>query len=79
MDVLFYKGTAPAPIAGVTFVNVSETISGGVNPQRLSNDTSGEITWLKNIPRKWEDKKYLFPIPENDRLANPALGQNPGW
>lgn len=79
MDVLFYKGTAPAPIAGVTFVNVSETISGGANPQRLSNDTSGEITWLKNINRKWEDKKYLFPIPENDRLINPNLGQNPDW
>lgn len=78
-DVCFYKGTQPDPIAGVTYVNVSETINGVVNPQRLSNDTSGEITWLNNIPKTWEEKNYLYPIPENDRLINPALGQNPGW
>ncbi|KIC94976.1 RagB/SusD family nutrient uptake outer membrane protein [Flavihumibacter solisilvae] len=78
-DVLFYKGTAPAPIAGVTFINVSDIINGTANPQRLSGDTQGEINWLNNIPRKWENKNYLYPIPENDLLMNPALGQNPGW
>ena len=79
-DVLFYKGTAPTAIPGVTFINVSPTLSNGsVNPQRLSNDTYGEITWLNNITRKWEDKKYLYPIPTADLLINPKLGQNPGW
>lgn len=79
-DVLFYKGTAPAALAGVTFINVSPTLSNGsVNPQKLSNDTYGEITWLNNITRKWEDKKYLYPIPTADLLINPKLGQNPGW
>lgn len=80
MDVCFYKVMPANPITGVTYVNVAETISGGTsNPQRLSNDTYGEITWLTNIPRSWEEKKYLYPIPENDRLMNPALGQNKGW
>lgn len=79
MDVCFYTTAPQNPLPGVTYVNVAPTISAGVNPQRLSNTTYGEITWLANIPRKWDEKNYLYPIPENDRLMNPALGQNPGW
>lgn len=80
MDVLFHGKDKPAPINGVTFINVAETLSGGVvNPQRLTQGTRGELTWLSNISRKWEDKNYLYPIPEADRLMNPKLGQNPGW
>ncbi|WP_290795243.1 RagB/SusD family nutrient uptake outer membrane protein [Flavihumibacter sp. UBA7668] len=80
MDVLFYSGTAPAAIPGVSFVNVSPKLANGnANPQQLAAETSGEIRWLNNIERKWEDKKYLYPIPTNDLLINPALGQNPGW
>lgn len=79
-DVLFYSGTAPSPISGVTFVNVSPTLpNGSVNPQRLSNGTYGEITWLNNVARVWEEKKYLYPIPTTDLQINPKLGQNPGW
>jgi hypothetical protein len=79
LDVCFYKEKPAVLITGVTYVNVAETISGGVNPQRLSHDTYGELTWLNNVTRKWEDKHYLYPIPESDRLLNPKLGQNPGW
>lgn len=79
MDVAFVKGTPANPVAGVTYINVAETISAGANPQRLSNDTSGEVTWLNTVPRKWEEKHYLYPIPESDRLFNTKLGQNPGW
>ncbi len=80
-DVCFYTTAPQNPLPGVTYVNVSPTISSGVNPQQLSNTTSGEITWLRNIARKWydDDRQYLYPIPENDRLMNPALGQNPYW
>ncbi|WP_237587053.1 RagB/SusD family nutrient uptake outer membrane protein [Pontibacter russatus] len=80
LDVSFYKTMPANPLPGVTYVNVSETLSGGSpNPQRLSEDTHGELTWLANIPRVWDDKYYLYPIPERDRLLNPELGQNPGW
>lgn len=66
--------------AGVTYVNVASTnVGGGQNLQRLSNGSSGELTWLTNVARKWEEKYYLYPIPEADRLLNPALGQNSGW
>ncbi len=78
-DVCFYQVMPANPVAGVTYINVAATISAGQNPQRLSNDTSGELTWLSNTTRVFTDKNYLYPIPETDRLFNPALGQNPGW
>lgn len=78
-DVVFYKERPATQLPGVTYVNVAATINGGANPQRLSNDTYGELTWLSNITRKWEEKYYLYPIPEADRQMNPKLGQNPGW
>lgn len=80
LDVAFYQGTRPTPaVAGVTYVDVSATISGKVNSQRLKNGTSGELTWMNEISRKWNDKQYFYPIPQNDVLLNPKLGQNPGW
>ncbi len=79
LDVAFYKTLPANRPTGVTYINVSATVSGSPNSQRLSNDTYGEVTWLNNIPRKWEDKNYYYPIPEPDRTANPNLTQNPGW
>ena len=29
--------------------------------------------------RRWEDQRYLLPIPTNELQLNPALEQNPGW
>ena len=78
-DVCFYKEMPANPISGVTYINVSETVNGVVNPQRLAHDTYGEIHWLDNVPREWQDYKYLYPIPNTDVQLNPALGQNPGW
>jgi hypothetical protein len=45
----------------------------------LKNGTSGELTWMNNITRLWEDKMYYYPIPTTDLITNPNLGQNPGW
>lgn len=79
-DVAFYTTLPANRPSGVTYINVAPTTAGGgVNPQRLRNGSSGELTWLNNVARKWEEKYYLYPIPETDRLLNPALGQNPGW
>jgi hypothetical protein len=80
LDVAFYQGTKPSPaVSGVTYVDVSATVGGKTNPQLLKNGTSGELTWMNNVPRKWEDKMYFYPIPQNDLLTNPNLKQNPGW
>lgn len=79
-DVAFYQGTKPSPaVSGVTYVDVSATVSGKVNSQLLKNGTSGELTWMNNIKRKWEDKMYYYPIPQTDLITNPNIGQNPGW
>jgi hypothetical protein len=79
-DVVFYQGTAPAPaIKGVTYVNVFPTIGTTTNSQRLKNNTFGELTWMNEIVRQWDDKMYYFPIPQADLQKNPALKQNAGW
>lgn len=76
-DVLFYQGSKPTPPNSTTaLVDVSP--SAAVGRLQLSNGTSGEVLWNPGA-REWLDKKYLYPVPENDRTMNPALGQNPGW
>ncbi|RFS19653.1 RagB/SusD family nutrient uptake outer membrane protein [Chitinophaga silvatica] len=78
-DVCFYK-TAPAnPIAGVTYINVAAKLGDKDNPQRLSHDTYGEVRWLDNIKKDWQDYKYLYPIPYTELLLNTQLDQNPIW
>lgn len=81
VDVSFYQNTLPSnPISGVEYLNVApSTEESANNPRILSNGDSGEILWFWNHPRVWEEKHYLYPIPEIDRLFNPNIGQNPGW
>lgn len=79
-DVYFYENTAPAnQISTVTYINVAAVANGVVNPQILSAGTSGELNWLNNVPRTWQDYMYLYPIPYSELLLNPNLQQNPGW
>ena len=78
MDVVYYKGSKPST-SGYPAIPVDDLYGGKPNDYRLSEGTYGEITWLNTIQRKWEDKNYYYPVPEDDRLTNPALGQNDGW
>jgi hypothetical protein len=80
MDVAFYQGTTKPNLgSALTYVDVSPLVAGKVNSQLLKNGTTGELTWMNNITRKWEDKMYYYPIPTTDLVTNPNLGQNPGW
>ncbi|MES2650788.1 MAG: RagB/SusD family nutrient uptake outer membrane protein [Bacteroidota bacterium] len=80
LDVAFYQGAKPSPaVAGVTYVDVSSQVSGKTNSQLLKNGSSGELIWMNEISRKWNDKQYYYPIPQADLVRNPKLGQNPGW
>ena len=74
-DVNFFTVNVPTAnrLPSVTYIAVTG------NDFKLANGTSGEIVWRNDIPRKWEQKNYLYPIPEGDLLTNPALKQNPGW
>lgn len=77
MDVYFYQGDKPASTnPSIAYVNVATAAT--VGQIQLSEGTSGEVLWNPGA-REWQDKKYLYPIPQTDRERNPELGQNDGW
>lgn len=46
---------------------------------KLTQGNSGNIIWLANTPRVWDDKMYYDPIPSSEIVLNPNLKQNQGW
>ena len=50
-----------------------------VEMQITKNDDETFTYTRKNVSRQWDDKMYLFPIPQSERMKNPNLAQNPGW
>lgn len=48
-----------------------------------TTDADGNVTGYnykyQNVSRQWDDKMYLFPIPQTERMKNPNLTQNSGW
>jgi len=77
-DVVFTQN-ADFTMEGVEVVNVAPTVSGTTNSRGLTDGSFGELTWLNNDPRYWEDKKYYYPIPASAIIENPTLTQNEGW
>lgn len=77
-DVYFYQGTRPTNVSNPSVALVDVSPSNAAGRIQLSNGASGEVMWNPG-PREWEDKKYLYPIPQTDYERNPSLGQNPGW
>jgi len=74
-NVYFYT-SANAPddqIDGVQYVSVSD------EDLILSNGSSGELIQLPGVQREWQERKYLYPIPQVHIQRNPNLTQNPGW
>ncbi len=51
-----------------------------ITQMKLTLNDDGSVTYTRqNVSRQWDDKMYLFPIPQSERLKNPNLTQNPGW
>lgn len=51
-----------------------------ITEMKLTKEADGSITYTrKNVARQWDDKMYLFPIPQTELLKNTNLTQNPGW
>ena len=46
---------------------------------QVADDPAGGYLLGYELPRKWNDNMYLYPVPENVILKNDALKQNPGW
>ena len=46
--------------------------------QVASIDSNLKLT-RSTVTREWDDKYYLFPIPQSEQRKNPNLTQNKGW
>lgn len=53
----------------------------GITEMKITRNTAdGTLTYTRqHVSRQWDDRMYLFPIPQMERLKNPNLSQNPGW
>lgn len=71
-DVCFVNAAVDNPLAGVFYYILSSSFN-------LSSGNNGKIMIYPNIDKKFEERKYLYPIPESASLINPNLGQNPEW
>lgn len=53
---------------------------GSIIQMKLTKNADGTISYRRQtVNRTWDDKMYLFPIPQTERMKNPNLAQNPGW
>ena len=51
-----------------------------VDEMKLTLNSDSTISYERNtVSRTWDDKMYLFPIPQSEIQKNPNLTQNPGW
>ena len=72
-DVCIVDKTPTTTTSGVKYVVLGANI-------KLSDVTKGNLIWAWGIQRKWDDKKYLRPIPQSAITLNQALlPQNTGW
>lgn len=71
-DVSFVTSVPGSKVPGVVYY-----VIGGEST--LSNGTNGNLIWLTNKTRYYEDKQYFYPIPISELVLNPNLVQTPGW
>ena len=51
-----------------------------IRKMQITKNADGSFKYeITKSARNWEDKMYLFPIPQTEMQKNPALEQNPGW
>lgn len=72
MDVSFVTKKPEKEESGIFYYILSPSYS-------LSSNNSGVLQIYKNVNKTFENKKYLYPIPEYAMLINPNLKQNPNW
>ncbi|MGH2643516.1 MAG: RagB/SusD family nutrient uptake outer membrane protein, partial [Chitinophagaceae bacterium] len=72
-DVDFVSQTPANKVPGVIYVTIDNS------QMKLSNGTSGNLLWLTNQTKEWDNYKYYYPIPFSEIQLNPNLKQNPGW
>jgi hypothetical protein len=58
---------------------VAKVAIGGEEKNFQTMTEDNHLEWYKAVPRSWEDKQYLYPIPATAIVKNSNLAQNPGW
>lgn len=51
----------------------------GIDAAQLQLISGELILDRKSLDRKWDDRYYLYPIPQSEIQKNPKLTQNQGW
>ncbi|MBL1407625.1 RagB/SusD family nutrient uptake outer membrane protein [Sphingobacterium faecale] len=77
-DICFYSTTSPRPAATestVTYVQITARVGDAATTFGINEDNC----LVYRLERIWNDKMYLYPIPQAALNVNPELGQNPGW
>lgn len=51
-----------------------------ITEMKLTKNEDGSIAYNRvTVNRTWDEKMYLFPIPQSERMKNTNLTQNAGW
>jgi len=72
-DVSFVDQVPDNKVNGVVYFVIDN------NSSKLSEGDHGNLIWLSNIKKTYDDRHYSYPIPANELILNPNLEQNPGW
>lgn len=72
-DVCFTQKAPANPIKGVFYYTFSDAFD------IESRTGGGKLVIYPAVIKKFEEKKYLYPVPESAKLKNPNLIQNPLW
>ena len=62
-----------------TYKSIAMTLNSNQKAVKIADDPAGGYLLGYEMPRKWNDNMYIYPVPENVIQKNTALKQNPGW
>ena len=62
-----------------THKSIAMTLNSNQKAVKIADDPAGGYLLGYDMPRKWNDNMYIYPVPENVIQKNDALKQNPGW
>ncbi len=77
-DICFYSTSFPRPgttESTVTYVQITAQTGDAATTFGINEDDC----LVYRLERIWDDKMYLYPIPQAAKNINPNLGQNSGW
>ena len=62
-----------------TYKSIAMTLNEHQKAVKIADDPAGGYLLGYEMPRKWNDNMYIYPVPENVIQKNDNLNQNPGW